>query len=328
RLCGEACFHNRPSGFITILLTFVIALLPCNVPAQVRTYTGEVPQGPDRPQPMPLWPNGAPGAKGTAPEDTPTISLYRPPADKATGAAIVVCPGGGYGRLADHEGHAVAVWLNNLGVTAAVLKYRLGPKYNHPAMLSDAARAIRTLRARAAEWKLDPQRIGIMGFSAGGHLASTAATHFDDGNAQAEDPIERVSSRPDLAILCYPVITFTEPYLHRGSRDNLLGKNPDPALIELLSNEKQVTARTPPTFLFHTADDSGVPVENSLMFAEACRRNKVPVELHVYETGRHGVGLAQDNPVLKTWPEMLANWLRARGFLNQQKVSENRKQNN
>ena len=163
-----------------------------------------------------------------------------------------------------------------------------------------------------------------MGFSAGGHLTSTAATHFDDGDVKAADPIERVSSRPDAAILCYPVITLTEPYLHRGSRDNLLGKTPDPALIELLSNEKQVTAKTPPTFLFHTADDSAVPVENSLMFAAACRKNKVPVELHVYESGRHGVGLAQDNPALKTWPEMLANWLRGRGFLTKQKVAENK----
>jgi acetyl esterase/lipase len=299
-------------------LLICVALTICAA-AQVRTYTAQPPEGADRPTPMRLWPGDAPLAQGSAPADVPTISLYQPPADRATGAAIVVCPGGGYGVLADHEGHTVAQWLNSLGITAAVLKYRLGPKYHHPAMLNDAARAIRTLRARAAEWKLDPNRIGIMGFSAGGHLASTAATHFDDGNAQSSDPIERVSSRPDVAILCYAVITLTEPYLHKGSRTNLLGQNPDPELIELLSNEKQVTPKTPPTFLFHTADDAGVPVENTLMFAAACRKNKVPVELHVYETGRHGVGLAQDIPALKSWPQMLADWLRGRGFLNQTK---------
>ncbi len=316
---------NCDFGPVVMLVIMIIALLPRDASAQqIITYTGETPQGVDRPPPLPLWINDAPGAKGTAPEDIPTISLYQPPADTATGAAIVVCPGGGYGRLADHEGHAIAVWLNHLGITAAVLKYRLGPKYHHPAMLNDAARAIRTLRARAREWKLDPARIGIMGFSAGGHLTSTAATHFDDGDPTAADPIERVSSRPDAAILCYPVITLTEPYLHRGSRDNLLGKNPDSALIELLSNEKQVTAKTPPVFLFHTADDSAVPVENSLMFAAACRQNKVPVELHVYESGRHGVGLAQDNPALKSWPDMLANWLRGHGFLTKPKVAENK----
>ena len=295
-------------------LLLAIGCLSSSAFSQVRTYTGETPPGPDRPVPIRLWANQAPGARGDAPEDIPSISLYPAPASNATGAAIVVCPGGGYRVLADHEGHAVALWLNDLGITAAVLKYRLSPKYSHPSMMNDATRAIRTLRARALEWKIDPNRIGIMGFSAGGHLASTIATHFDEGNSSSEDPVERAGSRPNLAILCYAVITFTEPHLHRGSRDNLLGKSPEAALVNLLSNEKQVTPKTPPVFLFHTADDAGVPVENSLMFAEACRRNKVPVELHVYETGRHGVGLAQDNPALKTWPDLLATWLRRRGF--------------
>lgn len=318
-----ALWKNNMTTNITQLpaLLLLIAALTVCVSAQIRTYTEAPPASADRPQPMRLWPGDAPLAKGAEPTDTPTLSLYQPPADKATGASVVVCPGGGYRVLADHEGHAVAVWLNSLGITAAVLKYRLGPKYNHPAMLQDAQRAIRTVRARAAEWKLDPNRIGVLGFSAGGHLASTAATHFDEGNANSDDLIERVSSRPDAAILCYAVITFTEPFLHKGSREHLLGKEPSSELIELLSNEKQVTAKTPPTFLFHTADDAAVPVENSLMFAAACRKNKVPVELHVYETGRHGVGLAQDNPQLKTWPEMLSNWLRARGFLAPQRVS-------
>lgn len=271
----------------------------------------------NQPAAMPLWPNGAPGAKGSAPEDIPSIQLYQPPTDKANGAAIVVCPGGGYGALAAHEGHDVAVWLNSIGVTAVVLKYRLGRfGYRHPVMLQDAQRAIRTTRAKAAEWKIDPNRIGIMGFSAGGHLTSTAATHFDAGDANASDPIEKQSSRPDVAILCYAVITMTDPFTHAGSRKNLLGDTPSPELIDLLSNEKQVTEKTPPTFLFHTEDDKAVPVENSLQFAAALRKAKVPYEIHIYETGRHGVGLAPTIPALSTWPKLLENWLRARKFIN------------
>lgn len=276
----------------------------------------------NQPPVQPLWPNGAPGAKGNQPEDVPSFQYYPAPADKATGAALVVCPGGGYGSLARHEGHDVAVWLNSIGVTAIVLKYRLGPRYNHPAMWWDVQRAIRTVRARANEWQLDPQRIGVLGFSAGGHLSSTAATHFDDGHPQASDPIERVSSRPDVAILYYPVITLTAPFAHAGSRRNLLGENPAAELIELLSNEKQVTAKTPPTFLFHTVDDAGVPVENSTLFAEALRKNKVPYEMHLFEHGRHGVGLAKDDPALSVWPKLLENWLRARGFLTPGKKAE------
>lgn len=277
------------------------------------TFASVTAQSP--PPAMPLWPAGAPNAKGDLPEDIPSIQLYQPPAETATGAAIVVCPGGGYRILAAHEGHDVALWLNGIGVTAVVLKYRLGPKYQHPSMMWDVQRAIRTTRAKAAEWKIDPQRIGVMGFSAGGHLASTAATHFDAGKPEAGDPIERASSRPDLLILGYPVITMTEPFGHAGSRRNLLGETPSPDLIQLLSNEQQVTPQTPPTFFFHTEDDKGVPIENSLLFAAALRKAKVPYELHVYETGRHGVGLAKDNPALSTWPKLLENWLRARGFV-------------
>ncbi len=268
-----------------------------------------------RPAPLPLWPDGAPGSKGNQPEDIPTLSLYQPPEGKASGAAIVVCPGGGYARLADHEGHNVAVWLNSIGVTAVVLKYRLGPRYAHPAMMQDVLRAISTVRARAADWKVDAKRIGVMGFSAGGHLASTAATHFEEGDASSADPVRRVSSRPDLVILAYPVITMSEAPAHSGSRRNLLGENPSKELLELLSNEKRVTSRTPPAFLFHTEDDSGVPVENSLMFAAALRRAKVPYELHVFEHGRHGVGLAPEDPILSAWPGLLRSWLRARGFV-------------
>jgi len=274
-------------------------------------------QAPNQPAPIPLWANGAPGAKGDAPEDIPSVQLYQPPADKASGAAIVVCPGGGYGHLARHEGHDIAVWLNGIGVTAVVLKYRLGPKYQHPAMMQDALRAIRYTRSKASEWKIDPNRVGVMGFSAGGHLASTAATQFKVGDPNASDPIEKLSSRPDLAILCYPVVTMTDPFAHKGSRRNLLGENPPGQLIDLMSSEKQVTDQTPPTFLFHTGDDPVVPVENSLMFALALRKKKVPYELHVYEHGRHGVGLASDDPALKSWPKLLENWLRVRGFVNQ-----------
>ncbi len=276
-----------------------------------------------QPPAHPLWPDGAPGAKGAGPEDVPSVQHYPAPADKANGAAIVVCPGGGYGRLASHEGHDVALWLNRIGVTAFVLKYRLGPRYHHPAMLWDVQRAIRLVRAKATQWKVDPQRIGVMGFSAGGHLASTAATHFDEGNARSGDPIDRLSSRPDVAILCYPVITLTSPFAHAGSRKNLLGENPATELVAMLSNEKQVTAKTPPTFLFHTADDTAVPVENSMLFAEALRKNKVAVEMHLFEHGRHGVGLAKDDPVLSTWSMLLENWLRGRGFLSPGKTSKN-----
>jgi acetyl esterase/lipase len=263
-----------------------------------------------------LWPDGAPGAVGNEAVDRPKITVYRAPAEKATGTAVVVCPGGGYVVLAaDHEGKQVAEWLNSLGVSAFVLQYRLGPRYHHPAPLQDAQRALRMVRTRAAEWGVDPTRIGILGFSAGGHLASTAATHFDDGDAEAADPIERASSRPDFAVLCYPVITLAGPYAHAGSRTALLGESPDPALVEALSNERQVTQRTPPTFLFHTADDASVPVENSLMFFSALRKAGVPAELHVFAHGRHGVGLAPDDPSLSQWPGLCAQWMRGRGLL-------------
>jgi acetyl esterase/lipase len=263
-----------------------------------------------------LWPGGAPGAVGTEPVDQPKITVYRAPADKANGAAVVVCPGGGYVVLAsDHEGKMVAEWLSSLGVSAFVLQYRLGPRYRHPAPLQDAQRAIRTVRARAGEWGVDPRRIGLLGFSAGGHLASTAATHFDDGKPDATDPVERVSSRPDFAVLCYPVISLLSPAVHSGSRDSLLGDAPDPKLVESLSNERQVTPRTPPAFLWHTDDDGAVPVENSILFFEAMKRAKVPGELHVFLHGRHGVGLAPDDPVLSQWPRLCAQWMEGMGFL-------------
>lgn len=267
-----------------------------------------------------LWPEGAPGALGTEPVDKPKITVYRAPETTATGTAVVVCPGGGYGVVAaDHEGKQIAEWLNSLGVSAFVLQYRLGPRYHHPAPLQDAQRAVRIVRARGKDWGVDPTRVGILGFSAGGHLTSTAATHFDAGQADAADPVERVSSRPDFAVLAYPVISLVDPVAHKGSRRNLLGETPDPALVELLSNERQVTAQTPPTFLFHTADDGAVPVANSLLFFEALKQAGVPAELHVFAHGRHGVGLATDDPALSQWPKLCALWLKGLGLLDKAK---------
>jgi len=263
-----------------------------------------------------LWPNGAPGAVGTEPADKPSLTVYLPPAGKANGTAVVVCPGGGYGGLAnDHEGKQIAAYLNGLGVTAFVLQYRLGPRYRHPAPLQDVQRALRTVRARATEWQVDPKRLGVMGFSAGGHLASTAATHFDDGKPEDTDPVERAGCRPDFAILCYPVISMKPPYTHQGSRNNLLGNKPDANLVESLCNDEQVTAQTPPTFLFHTTTDTVVLPENSVLFYLALRKHKVPAELHIYEKGPHGVGLARKDPVLASWPERLAAWLKSRNLL-------------
>lgn len=271
-----------------------------------------------------LWPEGAPGAKGTEPQDVPTLTVYLPKPELANGAAVVICPGGGYGMHAvEHEGTQVAEWLNSLGVAGFVLKYRLGTRYHHPAMLQDASRAIRTVRARAQEWKLDPKRVGIVGFSAGGHLASTAATHFDAGKADATDPVERLSSRPDIAILVYPVIALATPYAHAGSRRNLLGENPSPELVESLSNETQVTKDTPPTFLAHTNADSGVVAENSILFVLALRKAGVPVEFHLFEKGQHGLGLGSGakqfkiapDPAFSAWPGLCATWLKGRGFL-------------
>ena len=268
-----------------------------------------------KPETIRLWAGDAPGAKGQEDADVPTLTVYRPPADKANGSAIVICPGGGYGMLAmDHEGHKVAAWLNSIGVTGCILKYRLGRRYQHPAMLHDVTRAIRTVRSHTGDWKIDGSRIGVLGFSAGGHLASTAATHFDDGDPNASDPIDKLSSRPDVAVLIYPVIMLSGPHAHAGSRTNLLGDNPPQEMIDLLSNEKRVTEKTPPTFLVHSLDDNGVPPENSFEFLAACRAHRVPVELHLFDHGGHGYGLGNTD-ALRKWPELCAAWLGGRGFL-------------
>lgn len=261
-----------------------------------------------------LWPNGAPGALGDADADKPSLTPFL--AKSPNGTAVIVCPGGGYQNLAfEKEGTDIAKWLNSLGISAFVLKYRLGPKYHHPAMIEDAQRAIRTVRSRAGELRVQPDRIGIWGFSAGGHLASTAATHFDAGHPNAADPIDRAGSRPDFAILSYPVISMNSEFVHKGSRTNLLGANFDPKLADELSNDQQVTPQTPPTFLFHTTADAAVPVENSVRFYLALRKAGVPAEMHIFENGPHGVGLAPTDATLSVWPELLANWLRGRGLL-------------
>ena len=263
-----------------------------------------------------LWSGRAPGALGTDESDIPTLTVFLPRSLGPNTPAAIVCPGGSYRNLAsNHEGRQVASFLNSLGIAAFVLRYRLGPRYHHPVELGDAQRAIRTVRAHAGEWHLDPTRIGIVGFSAGGHLAMTASTHFDAGRADAEDAVERASSRPDFAVLGYPVISMTEAWTHRGSRTNLLGDSPDPALARSLSGEQSVIPQTPPTFIFQTNEDTVVPAENAVYYYLALRKAGVPAEMHVFEKGSHGVGLANDNPALSTWSPLLANWLRGRGVI-------------
>ncbi|TXK85511.1 alpha/beta hydrolase [Paenibacillus sp. N3.4] len=258
-----------------------------------------------------LWPEAARESEGSANAGCPSLSLY-PVSGEGLRAAVIVCPGGGYGNRAYHEGEPVAQWLNGLGISAFVLNYRVAP-YKHPTPLQDAQRAIRMVRHHAEEWGIDSNRVGILGFSAGGHLASTAGTHYDAGNTQAEDPIEKQSSRPNLMVLCYPVITFGE-FTHVGSKHNLLGETPEEALVASLSNETQVTSDTPPTFLWHTADDPAVAVENSLLFAGALSRHKIPFDLHVFESGVHGIGLAENHPEASLWPELCARWLKKQQF--------------
>lgn len=270
----------------------------------------------DTPTTEPLWSGAVPGALGTADADTPTLTLYQPNRMQATGALVVICPGGGYQNLAmDHEGHQVARWFTSRGVAAAIVKYRLGPKYRHPAPLQDVLRAIRVVRSRAAELNVKPDRIGVMGFSAGGHLASSAATLFALKAAQVADGLEAVSSRPDFAILGYPVIVFGADVTHKGSQRNLIGESPAADLVAQLSTDRQVTAETPPTFLFHTTEDTAVPPQNSIAFYLALKNAGVPAELHVYEKGRHGVGLAPEDRELSTWPDRMLGWMRGRGLL-------------
>jgi len=263
-----------------------------------------------------LWTGAAPGALGSDDGDVPALTVYLPRTMTASTPAVVICPGGGYRNLAsNHEGRQVASYFNSLGVAAFVLRYRLGPRYHHPVELGDAQRAIRTLRSHASQWQLAPARIGIVGFSAGGHLAMSTSTIFDAGDPRSADSIDRAGSRPDFVVLGYPVISMVAPWTHKGSKTNLLGDAPDESLARKLSGELAVTKETPPTFIFHTGDDPAVPVENSVHYFIALRQAGVPAEMHVFEHGPHGVGLANDNPALSPWSTLLANWLRSRGVI-------------
>jgi acetyl esterase/lipase len=264
----------------------------------------------------PLWPGAAPGALGSEPADTPTLTAFLPESNP-TKTAVVIAPGGGYLNLANpKEGDNFAHWLNARGVAAFVLKYRLGPKYHHPIELGDAQRAIRTVRAQAAELGIAEDHIGMMGFSAGGHLAATAGTQFDAGKPDAADPIERKSSRPDFLVLGYAVITMEGPYSHTGSRKYLLGDDPSLELRKALSAEMHVTRQTPPAFLYATYDDQTVPVMNSVLFYEAMVKAGVPAEMHLYQHGPHGTGLAAQYPLLKGWPDLLAKWMSGNGWMS------------
>ena len=261
-----------------------------------------------------LWPDGAPKAAGKAAEDTPTLTIYLP-AKNTTKTGVLIAPGGGYQRLSmKHEGEDVALWLSKQGVAAFVLKYRLGPVYHHPIELGDAQRALRLVRSRAPDLGIAPDHLGMWGFSAGGHLAATAATHYDAGIAASSDPIERTPCRPDFLILAYPVITLLLPSTHSVSRKYLLGDDPTLAVLANLSDDTQVTRDTPPAFIFSTTDDGVVPVMNSVAFYAALVKAEVPVEMHLFQHGKHGAGLAEENPELNIWPELLLKWMRERGL--------------
>src|SRR5699024_9739612 len=263
-----------------------------------------------------LWQEGVPDVKGDSDLDKPELTVFLPDQKKANGTGVVICPGGGYAHLAmEKEGYKVAQWLNSMGVAAFVLKYRLGMRYHHPAELMDGKRAMQIVHENAQQWHLDKNRIGIMGFSAGGHLASTVGTHFDLSNPQATDSLQAYRSRPDFMILIYPVITMKKDLTHQGSRINLLGEHPDSSLVHLLSNETQVTPQTPPTFLVHTSNDPVVGVMNSMQFYMALRKAGVPAEMHLYEDGPHGFGLAQQNELLSSWTGLLKKWMKHRQLL-------------
>lgn len=259
-----------------------------------------------------LWPDKIPYAVENKREDPPILTPYLTAPEQRSGGAVIICPGGGYTNRADHEGEPIAKWLNRLGISAFVLHYRVSP-HRHPAPLADVQRAIRYVRYHADQWSIDSEKIGVLGFSAGGHLASTAGTHFDSGNSQADDPVERAGCRPSFMVLCYPVISFGA-HRHQGSLDHLLGPQPSEELIQSLSNETRVTEDTPPTFLWHTADDDVVPAENSMLFAEALSRCKIPYELHIFESGKHGLGLAHGHEYAAGWTKLCEAWLRKRGL--------------
>jgi acetyl esterase/lipase len=260
-----------------------------------------------------LWPNGAPDARGDSAGDRPTVTFFFP--EKPNGAAIVICPGGAYrGLAASYEGDDVAKWCNTFGVTGIVLRYRharSGAGYKHPTPLLDAQHSLSVIRSRARELGIDSNKIGIMGFSAGGHLAASLGTHFKGEDRSNLDPMKRTNCRPDFMILIYPVITMDSAFTNRGSRESLLGLNPDTDLVNLMSNEKQVTHDTPPAFLVSTTDDQAVPVENSVMMYSALRKAGVPVEMHIFQHGAHGFGLGVGKGTVDAWPELCKTWLKS-----------------
>jgi acetyl esterase/lipase len=273
-----------------------------------------------------VWPNGAPDSNGmTKPEETfegrrvrnvseAEMYVYLPKIGVNTGAAVVICPGGGYMIEAmDHEGYEMAEWLAAQGVAGIVLKYRL-PYGHHEIPLKDAQRAMRIVRQKAKEWGINPSKIGIAGSSAGGHLASTAGTRFDLGKPDSIDPIEKFSCRPDFMLLLYPVITFNEEFGHMGSRNNLIGAGNKWELVERYSNELQVTAQTPPTFLILADDDKGVPSRNSIEFYMALKKHKIPAEMHIFRDGGHGFGMTKKNLPVDQWPTLFAQWMKAQGI--------------
>jgi len=248
---------------------------------------------------------------------SPAVTPFLPDPDQRTGAAVIICPGGSYAGLAmEKEGLEPGRWFQDQGVAAFVLRYRCGGgKNQQPVPLADAQRAIRLVRSRASQWGIDPNRVGIFGFSAGGHLASCAATMFDDGDPQAPDPIDRQPSRPDFAVLAYPVITLQGDAAHAGSRKNLLGDNPSAELLDKWSTDRRVTEKSPPTFLVHASDDAGVVPKNSLLFYDALIAHKVPAEMHIYEIGGHGFGMLRGDKPADRWPEQLEPWLASHGLV-------------
>jgi len=290
-----------------VVLAFVLAILLKAQQNPLPIHDGQV---------MPLWTGTAPGALGSEDTDVPSITAYLPRNTPAGMTAVIILPGGGYRNLAlNHEGRQVANFLNAAGVAAFVLKYRLGPRYHHPIEMGDAQRAVRMVRSNAGAWHIDAARIGVVGFSAGGHLAATVSTHFDAGNAASADAVDRAGSRPDFAILAYPVISMTEPWTHQGSKDNLLGPNAPSDLARSMSADLAVTPQTPPTFLFQTNADTTVPAENAVHYYLALRKAGVAAEMHIFQNGPHGLGLALDDPAIGQWPTLLLNWLRGRGLV-------------